>query len=149
MSNRYNILLALFATGLTTLPYTAHANFTVVKNNSQPAPHTDANPSPQITMAPIVDPGDVAQAKSLSESDSHTSTVHWIVASGFGNNVPLGFACKQIVPPAVKVTYGPGASANALVTWKGGTAWNRVLLAAVKPLGLKLVMTHMAVEIRK
>jgi len=53
------------------------------------------------------------------------------------------------VPPAVKVTYGPGADPNALVDWKGGQAWNRVLFDAVKPLGLRLVMTDLVVEIRK
>ncbi len=71
------------------------------------------------------------------------------MAYGFGNHIPLAFAVRQIVPKAVKVTYGPGASPAALVSWKGGQTWNRVLLAAVRPLGLHLVMTHMAVEIRK
>jgi hypothetical protein len=71
------------------------------------------------------------------------------MAYGFGNQVPLGFACKQIVPPAVKVIYGPGANPGVLVTWKGGKTWNRVLHDAVAPLGLRLVMTHMVVEIKK
>jgi hypothetical protein len=71
------------------------------------------------------------------------------LAYGFGNRIPLYFAVRQIVPPAVNVTYGPGADPNALVDWRGGQGWNRVLLDAVKPLGLRLVMTHMAVEIRK
>ncbi|MCB8877432.1 hypothetical protein ASILVAE211_19720 [Acidisoma silvae] len=71
------------------------------------------------------------------------------MAKGFGNNVPLGFACRQIVPSTVRVTYGPGASASSMVSWQGGKGWNEVLREAVKPLGLHLVMTHMAVEIRK
>lgn len=149
MSSRYTILLALFASGLITIPYAAHANFTVLKNSSQPAPQAGVNTPLPITMSPIVDPGDLRQAKSLTEKASHTFLVRWKVASGFGSKVPLGFACKQIVPPAVKVTYGPGASPDVLVTWQGGKGWNQVLLAAVKPMGMKLVMTHMAVEIRK
>jgi hypothetical protein len=71
------------------------------------------------------------------------------IAQGFGNHVPLGFAVRQMVPPAVKVTYGPGASPDALVDWKGGEGWNRALSRAVQPLGLRLVMTYMAVQIRK
>jgi hypothetical protein len=71
------------------------------------------------------------------------------VAQGFGDRIPLGFAVRQIVPAAVKVRYGPGVSRDALVDWKGGEGWNRVLSRAVHPLGLRLVMTHMAVEIRK
>ena len=69
-------------------------------------------------------------------------------ADGFGDQVPLSFACRQIIPPAVKVILGPGADPKALVDWKGGDTWNHVLRDAVKPLGLHLVMTTMAVEIR-
>jgi hypothetical protein len=71
------------------------------------------------------------------------------MAYGFGDRVPLGFACRQIVPGAVTVTYGPGAGPQQVVTWKGGDTWNHVLRDAVKPLGLHLVMTYMAVEIRQ
>jgi hypothetical protein len=70
------------------------------------------------------------------------------MAYGFGNEVRLSFACKQIVPPAVRVTFGPGADPQALVDWKGGDTWSHVLRNAVQPLGLHLVMTWMAVEIR-
>ena len=70
------------------------------------------------------------------------------IANGFGDQVPLSFACRQIIPPAVKVTLGPGADPKALVDWKGGDTWNHVLRDAVKPLGLHLVMTTMAVEVR-
>jgi hypothetical protein len=94
-------------------------------------------------MAPIVNPGD-----SASKAQPKT-TWRWRIARGFGNNVPLGFACRQIVPPAVRVTFGPGASPSTLVTWEGGKGWNQVLREAVKPVGLRLVMTYMAVEIRK
>jgi hypothetical protein len=30
------------------------------------------------------------------------------LASGFGNQIPLSLAVRQIVPSVVKVTYGPG-----------------------------------------
>lgn len=70
-------------------------------------------------------------------------------AYGFGHRVPLSFAVRQIVPKVVKVRYGPGADPASLVDWKGGWPWNQVLLAAVKPLGLRLVTMYQAVEIRK
>jgi len=72
-----------------------------------------------------------------------------VMARGFGEQIPLSFAVKQIVPLSVKVTYGPGANPAALVDWKGGAAWDRVLLAAVQPLGLHLVTKGKAVEIRQ
>lgn len=108
-----------------------------------------AAPAPApIAMAPIVDPGDKQPTPPPEHRDGPTA-IHWKMAYGFGNQVPLGFACRQIVPPAVKVTYGPGATPDMLVTWKGGNTWNHVLYNAIAPLGLRLVMTHMAVEIRK
>ena len=88
-------------------------------------------------------------APSLSAPANSDQSVHWLMAYGFGNNVPLAFACRQIVPPAVKVTYGPGVNPAAPVTWRGGDTWNHVLRDTVTPLGLHLQMTYMAVEIEK
>ena len=107
-------------------------------------------PSRPIAMAPLVDPGDPGYAREATLPAKHRAhtTVHWKKAYGFGHDVPLAFACRQIVPPGVKVTYGPGANPDMRVSWKGGEAWNRVLRKAIKPLGLRLVMRHMAVEIR-
>jgi hypothetical protein len=78
-----------------------------------------------------------------------TADAQFKVAQGFGDRIPLGFAVRQIVPAAVKVRYGQGVSPDDLVDWKGGEGWNRVLSRAVHPLGLRLVMTYMAVEIRR
>jgi len=99
------------------------------------------------SMPPAPVPPPIVQTNPDDSAD--TASTRFKLAYGFGEAIPLSFAVRQIVPPAVKVTYGPGADPNALVDWKGVRAWNRVLLEAVKPLGLRLVMTHMAVEIRK
>src|ERR1700758_4642011 len=96
---------------------------------------------PVQTAPPIV--------QTIPDKSPESASTRFKLAYGFGNRIPLSFAVRQIVPPAVQVTYGPGADPNALVDWRGGQGWNRVLLDAVKPLGLRLVMTHMAVEIRK
>lgn len=58
------------------------------------------------------------------------------VARGFGQAIPLRFAARQIVPPAITVRYAPGVDQDAEVDWTGDAPWNRVLLAAVQPLGL-------------
>lgn len=136
--------LGLFVTGLALGGglTSARADFVV-----RDAPAPAAAPAP-VAMAPIVDPGD-RQASQDSGQSHPASPVHWRMAYGFGDRVPLGFACRQIVPAAVRVTYGPGARPDMLVNWKGGNTWNHVLYDAVAPLGLRLVMTHMAVEIRR
>src|SRR3546814_5748064 len=41
------------------------------------------------------------------------------VVTGFGNEVPLSFAVRQIVPPGHEISYGAGVDVNAVVTWSG------------------------------
>jgi hypothetical protein len=121
------ILTALTAATLSTA---AHADFVIT--STPPAPEPFASEAPLKTPAPANHP-----------------PPRFEMAYGFGDQIPLSFAVRQIVPPTVKVTYGPGTDPNAFVDWKGGQTWNRVLLTAVKPLGLRLLFTHAAVEIRK
>ena len=64
---------------------------------------------------------------------------HLRVAQGFGRSVSLRFAVQQIVPPAVTVRFGVDVDPASPVTWSGGQPWNRVLAAAVQPLGLRIV----------
>ena len=121
----------------------ARADF-VVAGSGPPAP------AAQIAPAANSASSDAAQPSNAAENDrTDAAEPRFKVAEGFGDQVPLRFAIRQIVPPAVKVTYGPGASPDALVDWKGGQGWNRVLSRAVHPLGLRLVMTYMAVQIRE
>jgi len=62
------------------------------------------------------------------------------IARGFGNQVPLSFAVRQIVPRDVKVHFGKDVDPATAVDWKGGRPWNAVLWSAIHPLGLHLVL---------
>ena len=97
--------------------------------------------STPLTSGPIIE--------TIPDNPPDEASTRSKLASGLGNQIPLSLVVRQIVPTAVKVTYGPGADPNAPVDWKGGQAWNRVLSEAVKPLALRLVVSRMAVEIRK
>ena len=108
------ILTALMAT---TLGAAAKADFVIT--STPPAP----NP-PLASEVPLKTPVPA----------NHPTPPRFEIANGFGDQIRLSFAVRQIVPPTVKVTYGPGADPNALVDWTGGQTWNRVLLTAVKPL---------------
>ena len=59
------------------------------------------------------------------------------VASGFGHEVPLRFAVRQLLPRNWRVRYGQGVDPDRLVSWEGGRPWDFVLRDAVKPLGLQ------------
>jgi hypothetical protein len=60
------------------------------------------------------------------------------IAQGFGNQIPLSFAIRQIVPARVKVRFAGGTDHEALVDWHGGQPWPSALRAAIRPLGLRL-----------
>ena len=121
----------------------ARADFVMTGMKTTQAAHTRAAASRQ---APAASPPE--DGNQNADTSPAPSNPRFKMADGFGDQVPLSFACRQIIPPAVKVTLGPGADPKALVNWKGGDTWNHVLRDAVKPLGLHIVMTTMAVEIR-
>lgn len=68
-------------------------------------------------------------------------------SAGFGRNIPLGFAVRQIVPAGIRISYGRGVRPDSIVSWKGGRPWPSVLLAAVIPLGLNVRATGRSVSI--
>ena len=69
------------------------------------------------------------------------------IAHGFGDHVPLSFAVRQIVPANLHVTYANQVDPSALVTWQGGQPWNVVLVHAVRPLGYRVRISNMTVQI--
>lgn len=133
----------LLVTTLVSLTLATHAHAEFVVKTPQPARVSDPAPQPPAPAAPETSAG------GQEEPPPQPTKPRFKMAYGFGKGVPLAFACRQIVPSAVRITYGPGADQAALVNWKGGDTWNHVLRDAVQPLGLHLVMTTMAVEIRR
>lgn len=69
------------------------------------------------------------------------------VLSGFGDQVPLTFAVRQIVPAHFQIAYAHAVLKDALVDWKGGEPWRATLAAAVRPLGLVVTVSGPKVTI--
>jgi hypothetical protein len=69
------------------------------------------------------------------------------VLAGFGAQVPLRFAVRQIVPSSYEVAYGEAVDRDALVDWKGGKPWRVTLADAVSPLGLTVSVVRSTVAI--
>ena len=67
--------------------------------------------------------------------------------SGFGDQVPLTFAIRQIVPPNFQVAYADDVQKDAPVNWKGGEPWRATLANAVRPLGLVVTVNGPKVTI--
>ena len=69
------------------------------------------------------------------------------LAVGFGRQIPLSFAARQIVPASLPVSFAPDVDQDALVDWSGGRPWNQVITAVVQPLHLRAVVTARGVLI--
>lgn len=69
------------------------------------------------------------------------------VVDGFGHDIPLAFALRQIVPHGVLVACNPAIAQHTMVTWKGGVPWNTALLRAIAPVGLTASITPVMVKI--
>ena len=93
---------------------------------------------------------------SVTERDDRPARTHAAIrpgpglAQGFGHQVPLAFAVRQIVPASVKVSFSDGIDAeDLLVDWKGGRPWPDVLRSALRPPGLLVTFRPSAVLIAR
>ncbi len=59
------------------------------------------------------------------------------VIEGFGNDMPLALALRQIVPAKYAFSFGDSVNLGARVSWKGGKPWNIVLGEALSPLNIE------------
>jgi len=129
-------LQILFLCGAMTLA-PANADFTLRPDETN-ASETD---SAQPTAVPHTDPSNgKSQPSSLLPVQKPIPRRTTPVARGFGDQIPLSFAVRQIVPPAIKLRFGRGTDPSALVDWKGGREWPSVLREAIRPLKLRLAV---------
>ncbi len=114
----------------------ANAEFVMVP---PPAAESGANPAPP-SRAPIR-PRPIPHPKiPLPAPDP--------ALAGFGNEVPLSFAVRQIVPARFQVAFGETVQRDAPVDWKGGKPWRPTLSDAVRPLGLTVIVVGATVTIQ-
>ncbi len=96
----------------------ARAEFTLQATLSSPAPFALGPPSP------------------AEPEQRRPERLPAPVAAGFGHGVPLRFAVRQLLPHGWHARYGQGVDPDRPVSWEGGRRWDRVLIDAVRPLGL-------------
>jgi len=132
---RYFLGVALLGVAATNAP--ARADFQLTPTLPGAAQTLQPAPAP-IILSP---PADRIPARRTA------GPIAMPVAHGFGQQVPLTFATRQIVPAGVKTTFGPSVDQAALVDWSGGRPWIEVLRGAVHPLGLHVTVRWMAISI--
>jgi hypothetical protein len=125
--------LMLATAGLVT---SANAEFVMVSQPSAEIDAPDPAPAPAANLRP----------KSLSPTVRRPAVQP--VAAGFGDQVPLSFAVRQIVPARFQVSFGEAVNSDAPVDWKGGKPWRPTLSDAVRPLGLTVSVVGATVKIQ-
>ena len=125
------IVVALGLSGAFTLLQPVQVDF---KINASPSP-------PATAMAPAT-PSGYGQPLALDAPIKPPQAISRpVLARGFGDDVPLAFAIRQIVPATVKVEYGNAVDRQARVSWIGGKPWRQVLHTTLSPLGIHAAQT--------
>lgn len=68
---------------------------------------------------------------------------------GFGSDIPLVLAMRQIVPPEFSFSFDEGVNLGARISWTGGRPWDEVLAEAVRPMDVHVVISGNTVWLRK
>jgi hypothetical protein len=105
----------------------------------------------EFLLVPSPDPGSAGAAAPAIRP--HKPQIHVLRApqdpplQGFGHQIPLTFAVRQIVPAHFQVAFADAVQKDATVDWKGGEPWRATLADAVRPLGLVVTVSGPKVTI--
>ena len=69
------------------------------------------------------------------------------VIEGFGKDIPLAIALRDIAPPKYAYSFSPNDIAGTKISWRGGKPWQDVLKDAIAPHGLNMSITENAIVI--
>ena len=83
-----------------------------------------------------------------SPTTSTPASSNFTEAVGFGSDVPLALALRQVVPANFAFSFSPDIDPGYRVSWDGGKPWNEVVDAMIAPLGYKAVITGRTVHIK-
>lgn len=102
---------------------------------------TSWSPSPQAMPSPMMASPNVsfssAPANGGMVTSGRASSMGFENAVGFGKDLPLMTAVKQIVPQDYGISFVAGVPDDVNVSWQGGRPWNEALDIALAPQGLQ------------
>lgn len=100
-------------------------------------------------LTPVAAPEPVIASTSATSTTITTTTAaaNLDLIQGFGRDVPLTIATRQIVPAGHTVQYAPGIDPNTSVTWTGGRSWKEALNDALAEKNMKATIVADSVMI--
>lgn len=114
---------------------------------SAPASQAPADQAPvdlTAEQAPVADASPNAPAVQAAPSVPTEEPV----LEGFGKDIALVLALRDIVPAGYALSFSNPADAGKRISWRGGKVWHDVLNDALAPIGLTHVMAGSAVVIQ-
>ena len=144
---RNSVFAASALIALASFTGTAKANFQYIPDsNAGTAPGQEAPYNPSMpTDTPVTRQPLSPTSVSASSSGFNDSTV----IQGFGKQVPLVIALREVVPASYQFAYADGINLGTLVNWKGGRPWPEVMTNVVTPLGLTATERNNVIYIDK
>lgn len=113
---------------------------------TDPAPLiTESTSSSAVTTSPEADREQIAASPSTTPAvvvPTPISTSAPDLVEGFGKDIPLAIALRDIVPPHYAFSFSPREIAGTKISWRGGKPWQDVLKDALTPHDLDLVMNE-------
>jgi hypothetical protein len=86
-------------------------------------------------------------AKEIPQQEEMVSNK--LIIEGFGNDVPISYALASIVPSNYAYAFGAGINPAMPITWRGGKAWDIVLIDALRMNNMFVHITDTKVSIQK
>lgn len=124
---------------------------TNVDSQELPPPGIMATPSEDVALAPVQGPVFEEQPP-VELVDTRTSPLpapvdDAAILEGFGKEIPLALALRDIVPSEYAYSFADNSYAGRIVSWRGGKPWQYVLNDALANQGLTSIMAGNAVVI--
>lgn len=118
--------------------------------SAQAAPRAPQNITPAASM-PLYAPAVAAPAPVMQAPMGAVGMGNGMyqIADGFGADLPLVMALRQIVPPQYGFSFDAGVNVSQQVSWQGGKPWDVVLQETVAPHGLTATIRGNVVSITR
>ena len=100
------------------------------KNAAAPMPKAAMNDAPAKMNS-------AATAAKMAAIEPAAGSASADIVEGFGSDMPLAFALRQVVPAQYAFSFGNGVNPGVRVSWNGGKAWADVVRDMVAPLGMQ------------
>lgn len=137
----------IYGNGMTDDPITWNTPY-AARNQNQMNAMSAPTPRAPVNYAPSAPTSLYTTAPTTGEM-SAAGYGSYEVADGFGRDLPLVMAIRQIVPSSFGFIFDDGIDVNANVSWQGGKPWDVVLQETLAPLNLTATIRGNVVTIAR